>query len=139
MSDYDELLERTKDTAKVLFGEPGEQNESDVAQGAFALWKEFDPELAKHISMFYTGRLYAREVISQKQRELCAVASLTVLDKPAELEAHIKAAMRVGASKDEVAEVIFQQCTYGGVPIMVEGLRVLKAVLDSGFTVGTGD
>ena len=138
MSDYEELLQRTKETAKMLFGDPADQDPTDAAQGAFALWKEFDPELAKHISMFYTGRLYAREVISQKQRELCAVASLTVLDKPHELKAHIKAAMRVGASKDEVAEVIFQQATYGGVPIMVEGLRTLKEVMDSGFTVEPG-
>lgn len=133
MSDSDELGEVTRETARMLFGDPPERGSEDAAQGAYGLWREFDPELAKHISMFYTGRLYARDVISQKQRELCAVASLTVLDKPRELEAHIKAAMRVGASKDEVAEVIFQQCTYGGVPVMVEGLRVLKEVMDSGF------
>ena len=54
----------------------------------------------------------------------------TVLDKPDELRAHIKAAMNVGASREEVAEVIFQMTTYGGVPIMVEGLKVLKATLD---------
>jgi len=126
--DYEELKEITKKTAAMLFGEPKE-GDSDAALNAFALWKEFDPDLAKHMSMFYTGRLYAREVISQKQRELCAVAALTVLDKPHELRAHIKAAMNVGATKDEVAEVIFQMCTYGGVPVMVEGLRLLKDVL----------
>lgn len=126
---HEELKEITQKTARMLFGEP----KKDAAEGgAFSLWKEFDPELARHISMFYTGRLYAREVISQKQRELCAVASLTVLDKPAELRAHVRAAMRVGATREEVAEVIFQQCTYGGVPIMVEGLRVLKGVCDEG-------
>jgi len=128
MSEYEDLRQTTMDTAKMLFGER-DPNSTDVDQSAFSLWKEFDPELAKHISMFYTGRLYAREVISQKQRELCAVASLTVLDKPAELKAHIKAAMNVGASKEEVAEVIFQQCTYGGVPVMVEGLRILHDVV----------
>ena len=128
--DYEELKRITKETAVKLFGEP-KKDSGDVAQGAFALWKEFDPELAKHISMFYTGRLYAREVISQKQRELCAVASLTALDKPAELKAHVRAAMNVGATKDEVAEVIFQQATYSGVPCMVEGLRSLKEVLDT--------
>lgn len=128
MSDQDELVQKTKDTARLLFGDP-QPDSDDAAQTAFALWKEFDLELAKHISLFYTGRLYSRDVISQKQRELCAVASLTVLDKPAELKAHIIAAMRVGASKEEVSEVIFQQCTYGGVPIMVEGLRALKEVL----------
>lgn len=133
MSDYDDLLDRTKETAKMLFGDASSEESDDAAQGAFALWREFDPALAKHLSMFYTGRLYAREVLSQKQRELCAVASLTVLDKPAELKAHIKAAMRVGAETKEVAEVIFQQCTYGGVPVMVEGLRALKEIIDSGW------
>ena len=125
MSDENsELKELTRKTARMLFGEPRKDG-----SGAFALWKEFDPELAKHISMFYTGRLYAREVISQKQRELCAVASLAVLNMGEELRAHIKAAMNVGATREEVAEVIFQMCTYGGVPVMVEGLKVLKDVL----------
>lgn len=128
--DYEELKRITQETAAKLFGPP-KKDATGAQQGAFSLWKEFDPELAKHISMFYTGRLYAREVISQKQRELCAVASLTVLDKPAELRAHIRAAMHVGATKDEVAEVIFQQCTYAGVPCMVEGLRSLKEVLEA--------
>lgn len=125
--DYSELKDLTKKTAEMLFGPPKEDAEG---LNAYALWKEFDPELAKHISMFYTGRLYAREVISQKERELCAVAALTVLDRQNELQAHIRAAMNVGASKQEVAEVIFQMATYGGVPVMVEGLKVLKETID---------
>ncbi len=127
-NDYEELKEKTRRTAAMLFGEP-KKGDGGEAAGAYALWKEFDVELAKHISMFYTGRLYAREVISQKQRELCAVASLTVLDRHEELRAHIHAALNVGATREEVAEVIFQQCTYGGVPVMVEGLKILKEVL----------
>lgn len=121
-----ELRELTKKTAEMLFGPPEQRSEGG---GAYGLWREFDKELAKHISMFYTGRLYAREVISQKQRELCAVASLTTLGMPDELAAHIKAAMNVGATREEVAEVIFQMTTYAGVPKMVEGLKTLKRVL----------
>src|SRR2546428_13121284 len=68
------------------------------------------------MSLFYTGRLYTREVISQKQRELCAVAALTVLHRLEELRLHIGAALNVGATKEEVAEVIFQMMTYGGGP-----------------------
>ena len=129
-----DLKEQTRKTARMLFGEP-RKDDAGKAQGAFALWKEFDAELAKHISMFYTGRLYAREVISQKQRELCAVAALTVLNMPDELRAHVGAAMRVGATREEVAEVIFQMCTYGGVPVMVEGLKVLKETLSGSETI----
>ena len=81
-------------------------------------------------SMFFTGKLYSREVISQKQRELCAVASLTVLNREHEVHAHIHAALNVGATRQEVAEVIFQQVTYGGMPVVVEALEVFRRVLE---------
>ncbi len=79
--------------------------------------------------MFFVGKLYSREVLSQKQRELCAVAALTVLDRPRELAAHIHAALNVGATRQEVAEAIFQQVTYGGMPVVVEALEVYAGVL----------
>ena len=60
---------------------------------------------------------------------MCAVAALTVLQRLDELRIHIGAALNVGATREEVAEVIFQMMTYGGVPTMVEGLKVCKAVL----------
>ena len=47
--------------------------------------------------MFFTGKLYSREVISQKQRELCAVASLTVLNRRNEVRRpHPRRAQRGG-------------------------------------------
>jgi 4-carboxymuconolactone decarboxylase len=118
-----ELRERTKKTAKMLF---------HTLKGGtgFETWKKFDKELARQLSMFFTGALYSREVISQTQRELCAVASLTVLHRPHELRAHIHAALNVGASRQEVSEVIFQQVTYGGMPVVVDALEVFKQVLE---------
>ena len=68
-------------------------------------------------------------MISQKQRELCAVASLTVLHRPHELDVHIHAALNVGATRQEVAEVIFQQATYGGMPVVVDALNIYADVL----------
>ena len=123
MADDAELRERTKKTAKMLF--------HTLKGGArFETWKKFDKELARELSMFFAGKLYSREVISQKQRELCAVASLTVLHRPHELLAHIHAALNVGASRQEVSEVIFQQVTYGGMPVVVDALDVFKRVLE---------
>ncbi len=116
------LREQTKKTAQRLF--------HTLQSGTgFDLWKRFDKQLARDLSMFFTGKLYSREVISQKQRELCAVASLTVLNRANELHAHVHAALNVGATRQEVAEVIFQQVTYGGMPVVVEGLRIVSEVL----------
>ena len=118
------LRELTRKTAERLFGLP-----KAGGSGAYALWREFDPELAKHLSMFYTGRLHSREVLSHKERELCTVAALTVLDYQHELRLHCNAALNVGASAKEVAEVIFQMGSYGGAPCTVEALKTLKQVL----------
>jgi 4-carboxymuconolactone decarboxylase len=123
MSDdaHDEL---TRQTARRLFGRPKR------GEGAYAQWRAFNPDLAREFSRFYVGRLYSREVISQKQRELCAVAALTVLNYQEELAIHAGAALNSGATPEEVAEVIFQMATYGGAPCTVEGLRTLKKVLE---------
>ncbi len=104
------LRETTKKTARMLF--------HTLKNGTgFETWKKFDKDLA-------------REVISQTQRELCAVASLTVLNRTNEVHAHIHAALNVGATRQEVAEVIFQQVTYGGMPVVVEALDVFRRVLE---------
>ena len=122
MMDEIERRRRTKETAKLLF--------STLKSGVgFDLWKKFDEELAKELSTFFTGVMYSRDVIPQKTRELCACASLTVLERSNELRAHIHAAMNVGATQAEVAEVIFQQVTYGGMPVVVEALQRLREVL----------
>lgn len=121
--DDKELSDIARNTAERLFGKPKK------GEGAYALWREFDAELAKQYSRFFVGRLYARDVLSQKQRELCAVGALTVQKFWEELHIHCNAALNVGATAKEVAEVIFQMSTYGGVPCTVEGLKVLKNVL----------
>ncbi len=118
----EKLKERTKKTAQMLF------HTLDADSRGYALWRQFDKELAKEISTFFVGKLYSREVLSQKQRELCAVAALTVLNRESELRAHIHAARNVGATREEIAEVIFQMLVYGGAPVMVEGLKVAQQV-----------
>ena len=76
------------------------------------------------------GRLYAWDVLTQRERELCAVAGLCVLNRTNELRSHIIAALRAGATKEEVAEVILQMSTYGGMPVCIEGLALLRQVLE---------
>ena len=121
--DEKELLELTRKTAQTLFGA------SRNSESAYALWREFDPDLAKQLSMFYTGCMFARDVLSQRERELCVVAALTVTGYAEELHLHCNAALNVGASAQEVAEVIFQMSLYGGAPCMIQGLKVLRQVL----------
>lgn len=125
MSDYlEDLKDKTKRTADKLFkGMPGEG-------GAYALWRSFDKDLAKDISMYYTGKMYAREKIPDTTRQLVTIAALTALGRSDELRIHIWGGFNVGCTKEEIAEVIFQMGTYAGVPLVNSGLTVLQKVLD---------
>ena len=76
------------------------------------------------------GNLYSRDTLTQRERELCAVAGLCVLNRANELKSHIIAAVRAGATKAEVAEVILQMSTYGGMPVCIEGLAIAKEVFE---------
>jgi alkylhydroperoxidase/carboxymuconolactone decarboxylase family protein YurZ len=78
------------------------------------------------------GNLYARDVLTQRERELCAVAALCVLNRANELKSHIIAAIRAGATKKEVAEVLLQMSTYGGMPVCIEGLEIARQVFEKG-------
>jgi len=117
-----EVADKTKRTAELYFkGVTGER--------PFDLWKAFDRDLAKDLSLFITGRMYAREKIPHRTRQLVTVACLTVLSRPDELRLHLHAALNVGCTPAEVAEVIFQTFVYGGMPAANTALKTLKSVL----------
>ena len=118
------LKEKTKQTARCS------STRSRTAPGS-RRGRSSTSDLARELSMFFTGKLYSREVISQKQRELCAVASLTVLNRGQRApRPRPRRAQRGGHPRQEVAEVIFQQVTYGGMPVVVEALEVFRRVLE---------
>jgi len=118
----EELKEKTQKTAELYFKDaPGER--------PYDLWRSFDKELAKEISLFYTGKLYAREKIPHPLRQLVTVAALTVLERTEELKLHLHAALNIGCSPHEITEVIFQMATYGGVPVVNSALKVFRTVL----------
>lgn len=117
-----DLVDKTQHTAALYFAGVTEEK-------PFELWKAFDPELARELSLFVTGRMYAREKLPHPTRQLVTVAALTVLGRPEELKLHIQAARNVGCAAEDIAEVIFQMITYGGFPAANTALKVLRTVL----------
>lgn len=118
----DDVVEKTRKTAALYF--EGVQDE-----GPYALWKAFDRDLAKDLSLFITGRMYAREKLPHRTRQLVTVAALTVLSRPEELKLHVHAALNVGCTPAEIAETMFQTFIYGGMPATNTALKTLRTVL----------
>ena len=122
--DAKDIAKKTGQTAKLYFSTVKDKDKP------YNLWRHFDPELAKEMSLYITGQMYAREKIPHTTRQLITVAALTVLAKPDELKLHIHGALNVGCTKEEIAEVIFQTSIYGGVPATNTALEALKTVLE---------
>ena len=118
-----DIVEKTKTTAALYFNGFNDERPYD-------LWRAFDKDLAKDLSLFITGRMYAREKIPHKTRQLVTISALTVLSRLEELKLHIHAALNVGCKPEEIAEVIFQTFIYGGMPATNSALKVLKTVLE---------
>ncbi len=118
-----ELIEKTQKTAALYFKDVKDEK-------PFDLWRAFDKDLAKDLSLFITGQMYAREKIPHKTRQLVTVSVLTVLSRLDELKLHIQAALNVGCTPQEIAEVMFQTFTYGGIPTVNAALKTLRTVLE---------
>lgn len=72
------------------------------------------------------GKVLSRPQLGTVERELCTVAALTVMSKERQLLSHIKGSLNIGASKDEVREVILQTSLFAGLPAALKGLEVMR-------------
>ena len=119
----DELKKRTQETAGKLFGKGIKMDPP------YLLWKEFNKDLANDFSMFITGNLYSRTVLTLAERQMAACAMLAALRATQELKLHVNAALNVGCDPKKLAEVFFQLATYAGMPAVNEALQVYRDVL----------
>jgi len=119
----DDLKQKTRETAEKLFG-GGIQMDPP-----YKMWKEFDRGLANDLSLFITGKMYARTVLTLQERQMIACAILAATRSLDELKLHANAALNVGCDPRKLAEVIFQVATYAGMPTVNMALEVYREVL----------
>lgn len=90
------------------------------------------PGMAESVVEFAYGRQYARPGLDLKTRYLATVAALTAQGgqtKP-QLKVNIQGALKVGATREEIAEVIWQMALYGGFPAAINGLNAAIEVFE---------
>jgi 4-carboxymuconolactone decarboxylase len=119
----DELRKRTQETANKLF------SKGVKIDPPYLMWKEFDRDLANDFSLFITGNLYSRTVLTLPERQMVACAMLAALGATEELRLHVNAALNVGCDPKKLTEVFFQLATYAGMPAVNEALKVYRDVL----------
>jgi len=95
-------------------------------------------DLGRYVIEFAYGDIYTRTVMSEREREIGAVAVLTVLGREKQLAAHIRTALKLGMTVKEVEEVILQTVTYAGFPTALNAIGVLRQI-QAEHDVSNGD
>lgn len=102
-------------------GEAGERVVASLADIA--------PDFARYLIEFPFGDIYSRPGLDLRSREIAVVAALTALGNAApQLKVHIRGALNVGVSRDEIVEAIMQMAVYAGFPAALNGLFAAREV-----------
>lgn len=117
-----ERLERGKARLAEIDGTAGER--------VIASLSDLAPDLGRYIVEFGFGDVYSRPGLDLKTRELATVAALVAMGtaRP-QLLVHLAAALNVGATREELVEVIIQMTLYAGFPASINGIAALREVL----------
>jgi 4-carboxymuconolactone decarboxylase len=89
---------------------------------------EFSRPLQQLVTEYCWGTIWTRPGLPRKTRSLLNVGIMTALNRPHELELHVRGALRNGCDKTEVVEVLLQTAVYCGMPAALDGLRVARTV-----------
>ncbi|WP_339651612.1 carboxymuconolactone decarboxylase family protein [Halopseudomonas pelagia] len=105
--------------------------DGDAGERVIASLADIAPDLGRYIIEFGFGDIYSRPGLDLKSRELATVAALVALGNARpQLEVHLRAAMNVGVTREELVEVIIQMSLYAGFPASINGIAALRTIED---------
>jgi len=98
--------------------------------GSRTYLEQLDPELHRYIVEFVYGEVYAGDLLDPKTRALCTVAMLACLGQQLQLGVYVRSASRLGASEEEIREVLRQVAVYAGFPSAWNALATMQRALE---------
>ncbi|MDQ2959478.1 MAG: carboxymuconolactone decarboxylase family protein [Candidatus Dormibacteraeota bacterium] len=97
----------------------------------------WDPSFLQVYDEFLDASFLDNDVLDRRTRELVYVGSLTAVGSPREhLEAHLRAALRHGATDRELLAVLEQVLPVVGVPRFIEAMKAFREVCGTGPSEG---
>jgi 4-carboxymuconolactone decarboxylase len=120
--DINELADKGLKLRKELFGEEGVEQRM-AAFGAFG-------EPLQHIINAYAyGDIWSRPGLPMSTKSLAMIAMMAAANRPAELRVHLRGALKIGCSPEEIREILLLVALYCGIPAANEAHRAAMDVL----------
>ncbi len=116
-------------------GSDGERTRREVlgdehVDRAQARTTEFTAPFQDFITRYAWGDVWTRPGLDRRSRSMITLAALTSLRAENEIAMHVRAALRNGLTKEEIAEVLLHTGVYAGVPAANAAFAIAQKVLE---------
>jgi 4-carboxymuconolactone decarboxylase len=102
----------------------GEQYVNNALKSA----DDFSRPMQDLVTEYCWGAVWGRGGLDRKTRSFLNLAMLSALNRPHELETHIRGALNNGISREQICEVFLQVAIYCGVPVGIDSVRAARRV-----------
>lgn len=89
----------------------------------------FNRDFQELVTEYCWGAGWGRTALSRRDRSLMNLGMLSALNRPAEFELHVGAALKNGVTPEELQDALIQVAIYCGIPAGVEAFRIASRVL----------
>jgi len=89
---------------------------------------EFNKPMQELVTEFCWGSVWGREGLDRRTRSMLNLAMLSALNRPHEMETHVRGALNNGVTRAEISEVLLQVAVYCGMPAGLDGFRIARKV-----------
>jgi 4-carboxymuconolactone decarboxylase len=91
---------------------------------------KFNEPFQDLITRYAWGEIWSRAGLPRKTRSLLTLSMLVALDREPEFRMHLKAALSIGVTRDEIQELLLQAAIYCGVPAANSAFHAAEEVFD---------
>jgi len=121
VSVVEERLARARAKMVELFG-PGGADEKGVLF-------EMAPQFAQLSREVLFGAVWSDPALETRLRSIATMSALIVLDRQPELKLHMRGALNLGITREQIIALISHLAFYGGMPVAVHSLHTAREVL----------
>jgi 4-carboxymuconolactone decarboxylase len=119
----DETHERGMEVRRQVLGD-------EHVDQAIRATTELTADFQSFITRYAWGEIWTRPGLDRKTRSCITLTALVALNRPEELEMHLRAALRNGVTPEEIREVLLHCAVYCGVPAANGAFAIARRVLE---------
>ena len=99
---------------------------ADYVERSFANSDDFSKPIQDLSTEYCWGKIWSRPGLSRRDRSLLNIGMISALNRPNELNLHVKAALVNGVTREEMREALLQVAVYCGMPAGLDSVRIAR-------------